>query len=253
MALPLSTLHRIRGSVKASLTRLDRTLHNPDTVFSLDNLPSYEELLKECQKKFDEVQRNIYHHPEVETDEDFEKESLEQADFDDRVVIVQTKIKHIYRVVLRTDKSASNDTYTAQSTQEQSQLCQEQFKLTQKMVEALDNFKPSIQQVKLPPIDIPKFSGKYNEWTSFRDMFSSSIHNNQNLPEVEKCKYLMGYLIGEAKSLVSHLSITEQNYKIAWDIIKDRFEKKQNIVTSHIPTFFNQPAIAGEASAKSLR
>uniref|UniRef100_A0A1B0DGN3 Uncharacterized protein n=1 Tax=Phlebotomus papatasi TaxID=29031 RepID=A0A1B0DGN3_PHLPP len=38
-----------------------------------------------CQKKFDEVQRNIYHHPEVETDEDFEKESLEQADFDDRV------------------------------------------------------------------------------------------------------------------------------------------------------------------------
>lgn len=38
------------------------------------------------------------------------------------------------------------------------------------------NVKPN--HVKLPKISIPTFSGKYSEWTTFKDLFVSMIHNN---------------------------------------------------------------------------
>ncbi|KAL0858718.1 hypothetical protein ABMA27_011195 [Loxostege sticticalis] len=55
--------------------------------------------------------------------------------------------------------------------------------------------------VKLPEICIPKFSGKYSEWATFKDMFTSLIHCNNSLENVQKLHYLKGYLTGEAEQL----------------------------------------------------
>lgn len=52
--------------------------------------------------------------------------------------------------------------------------------------------------VKLPEISVPKFTGRYLEWTSFRDLFTSLIHNNSKLDNVQKLHYLKSHLLGEA-------------------------------------------------------
>lgn len=44
--------------------------------------------------------------------------------------------------------------------------------------------------VKLPKIVIPTFSGKYSEWNTFRDLYTALIHKNHNLSDVQKLLYL---------------------------------------------------------------
>lgn len=83
--------------------------------------------------------------------------------------------------------------------------------------------------VKLPKIVIPSFSGKYTEWITFRDLFESLVHNNNAIDNVQKIHYLKGYLTGEAEQLIRHTPISEANYKICWELIKERYENKRFI------------------------
>ena len=43
---------------------------------------------------------------------------------------------------------------------------------------------PMTKQIRLPRLEVPKFSGKVHEWQEFWDGFSSAIHDNANLSEV---------------------------------------------------------------------
>lgn len=56
------------------------------------------------------------------------------------------------------------------------------------LVQSASSSKDSI--VKLPKISLPTFSGKYSEWTSFRDIFLSLVHNNPVLDDVQRLHYL---------------------------------------------------------------
>ncbi|KOB51923.1 Uncharacterized protein OBRU01_26887, partial [Operophtera brumata] len=53
--------------------------------------------------------------------------------------------------------------------------------------------------LKLPKISIPTFSGLYSEWTTFRDLYVSLIHDNPSIDNVQKMHYLKGHLTGEAE------------------------------------------------------
>ncbi|KAF9813871.1 hypothetical protein SFRURICE_008026 [Spodoptera frugiperda] len=44
--------------------------------------------------------------------------------------------------------------------------------------------------VRLPKIVLPNFSGRYTEWSSFRDLFVSLVHNNKKLDNVQRLHYL---------------------------------------------------------------
>jgi hypothetical protein len=41
-------------------------------------------------------------------------------------------------------------------------------------------------KINLPVIQIPEFSGHFEKWLWFRDVFQSLIHNNNNLNSIEK-------------------------------------------------------------------
>ena len=46
------------------------------------------------------------------------------------------------------------------------------------------------QLIKLPPINIPTFDGKFEEWYSYRDQFMSIVHNNKTIDDVHRMYYL---------------------------------------------------------------
>ncbi|XP_045502913.1 uncharacterized protein LOC123699909 [Colias croceus] len=83
------------------------------------------------------------------------------------------------------------------------------------------------QGFKLPKIAIPHFSGKYAEWTSFRDLFLSLVHSNPTLDDVQRLHYLKCQLTGEAEQFLRHIPITAENYKLCWKQLEDRYSNKK--------------------------
>lgn len=54
----------------------------------------------------------------------------------------------------------------------------------------------------LPRIQLPQFSGKFEEWPAFRDLFRSIITEEASLSKVEKMHYLKTNVKGDAKKLI---------------------------------------------------
>ena len=87
----------------------------------------------------------------------------------------------------------------------------------------------SRNNVKLPIIQLPKFYGNYEEWPSFCATFVTLINNNKTLDDIEKFHYLLSSIKGDAEKVITSLAITKENYPIAWDLLKKRFENKSKL------------------------
>lgn len=108
------------------------------------------------------------------------------------------------------------------------------------------------QEVKLPKINIPLFSGNYNDWGTFNDLYSSLIHNNNTLSNVQKLHYLKSSVTGEAEQLLKHIQITEANYQVAWGTLKQRYNNKRIIVNAILNRFLGQRKLNAE-SARGIK
>ncbi|XP_052754163.1 uncharacterized protein LOC113510317 [Galleria mellonella] len=104
----------------------------------------------------------------------------------------------------------------------------------------------------LPPIPLPVFSGDYNDWISYRDLYISLIHNNNSLSKIEKHHYLKSSLTGEAAELLKNFTLTEANYLDAWKKLEERYDNKRIIVNNILNRLLSQKKLAGE-STKSLK
>lgn len=64
---------------------------------------------------------------------------------------------------------------------------------------------------------------------------------------IEKLQYLKLSLEGEAASAIATLEITGDNYEIAWNLIKERFENKSLLTHNHICSTVNLQKITKES------
>ncbi|XP_038215213.1 uncharacterized protein LOC119834785 [Zerene cesonia] len=103
--------------------------------------------------------------------------------------------------------------------------------------------------VKLPKIEIPKFSGRYSEWPSFRDLFISLIHNESAIDNVQKLHYLKGCLTGEAEQLIRNLSCTAENYSICWQQLENRYNNKKIQANCILKRLTSQKVLLSESSS----
>ena len=93
----------------------------------------------------------------------------------------------------------------------------------------------------LPEISLPRFSGDYTQWTSFRDLFSLMVSSNNELAKVAKMHYLMGCLSGEALQLVKSLTISEESFAIAWQALVNRYENPRLLISAELDQLFGSP------------
>ncbi|XP_008180394.1 uncharacterized protein LOC103308567 [Acyrthosiphon pisum] len=101
-----------------------------------------------------------------------------------------------------------------------------------------DRSQSSVQSLILPRIEIPKFDGNIIEWCSFRDMFTSLVHDNKHYEDIERFHYLLSYLLGPPLTIVKAVPLTADNYSIAWNALKNRYDNKRLLVTAHIEKLF---------------
>lgn len=104
----------------------------------------------------------------------------------------------------------------------------------------------------LPRIQLPSFSGRYEDWPSFRDLFSSIIEKDTSASKVEKLHYLKASLKGEAELLIRSLPTTGDNFERAWKILTDFYENKRLLTRAYISQFTALQKLKGE-SASELR
>lgn len=106
--------------------------------------------------------------------------------------------------------------------------------------------------VRLPKIDLPHFTGTYDSWLDYRDLFLSLIHNSESIDDVSKFHYLRASLKGSAQDLIKNIDFQGSNYSVAWKLLCERYDNSRLLINNHIKALFNAPSIARE-SCLSLR
>lgn len=114
---------------------------------------------------------------------------------------------------------------------------------TKSKVENIPPPPPQQVNVRLPKLELKTFTGEPLEWVSFINLFNSSIHENTTLSAVIKFQYLLSVISGEPLNLVKSLPISENNYKVAYDLLKSRYHSPRRLVTLHINKILELPSI----------
>lgn len=103
------------------------------------------------------------------------------------------------------------------------------------------------KEPNLPTVDIPKFSGEFTEWRTFRDYFSSVIHENTRLSGSHKLHYLRSVVTGEAFDIIAEFQLTDEDYELAWDALKEKYTDSSQMFMHIMDKFSAQPKIAAES------
>lgn len=107
-------------------------------------------------------------------------------------------------------------------------------------------------QVKLPTLNLPSFSGLYEQWLCFYDTFNSLIHENNTLTNIQKFHYLKSCLTSDAAQVIESLGLSSDNYQTAWTLLKERYQNKRLIIQNHINALFSLAPVTKD-SPVSLR
>ncbi|XP_070527728.1 uncharacterized protein [Cardiocondyla obscurior] len=104
----------------------------------------------------------------------------------------------------------------------------------------------------MPKFRLPLFDGNYADWATFRDKFISLVIRNSSLSDFARMHYLVSSLKGTALNCVSTLPVTADNFRLAWSALKERFDDKQRLISTHFATLFGISALQRE-SAEDLQ
>lgn len=105
----------------------------------------------------------------------------------------------------------------------------------------------------LPRIQLLQFSGKFEDWLAFRDLFRSIVVEEASLSKVEKFHYLKTSVKRDAEYLIRNLPSTDDNFEFAWSTLKDHFENKRLLVRSYLAAFTLLPRMKADSVADLRR
>ena len=97
--------------------------------------------------------------------------------------------------------------------------------------------------IKLPKLEISKFSGDPTTWQPFIDSFNAAVNNSRSLSNVEKFNYLRSFMTGDAMHAISGLSLTNNNYDEAMQLLKNRYGNSQVIISAHMNALVKLPHV----------
>ena len=100
----------------------------------------------------------------------------------------------------------------------------ESYSSTDKLLEVMNRL--NFNEGKPPPLECGTFSGKEKDkfaFHSFLTQFDNVIGSRKNLSDSSKQTYLYGYLKDYALKIVKHLTISDANYHLALQLLKQEF------------------------------
>lgn len=219
-----AVLLKKRGVLKGQLTRFETFLNNiqnqPDRVQISERLTRIEKLFD----SFDSVQT------EIEICDDSEDEKSERDLFENKLFALICRAKRLLNPSIDQQFSPVPSNLSSHNS----------------------NHNDDYLNVKLPPIELPIFSGQnYSDWLPFFETFQALVHNHSKLSKIQKFYYLQSSLKQDAKDIISSLEVTEDNYEVALNLLRERYDNQRLIINNHVKNIFNLPPI--KESHHSLR
>ena len=86
----------------------------------------------------------------------------------------------------------------------------------------------------------------------YYEQFLARVDSSTVIPYIQKFIYFIAILTGEALQLVSQLTLSNSNYKIALKSLTDRYNNESLIVNSHLDAFLQLKRLRSE-STEELR
>ena len=105
---------------------------------------------------------------------------------------------------------------------------------------------PTTGRMRLPKLQMPNFAGAYTNWVSFSDLFQAAVGPVSLSSDSEGLNLLKACIKGDAAKIISTLRITDANYPIAWQLLKDRYDNTRSIVHAHVQTICSQSSMKVE-------
>lgn len=111
----------------------------------------------------------------------------------------------------------------------------------------------AVSHIRYPEIPLLKFSGRPEDWVSFRDSFKAGVINRKEISDVEKLQYLKGLVQGDASRLIGHIEISDEGYRTAWKQLSQRYENKRRLIFCHLQALYETATMQKESSEELLR
>ncbi|XP_076396216.1 uncharacterized protein LOC105664283 [Megachile rotundata] len=213
-AVKIKSLIKARGVNKANISRLIKHIQE-HALISSDALETRKQKLEEYYQAFTNIQFEIEELAEeakLEADQDLEREQFDEIYFECSDLISQ-RIRELDPIGSTSATTSTQATANANA----------------------NNSKVIVQQnTLLPKIEIRPFDGNPIEWHSFHDTFQSLVHNDTQIPAVQKFYLLKNSLRGSVATIIDPLNASEENYFVAWEMLKQRCDKPRQIIQTHI-------------------
>ena len=111
----------------------------------------------------------------------------------------------------------------------------------------------AVNKPKPSKTDLKKFHGEPTQWLTWRESFSSAVHSNNALSDIDKFTYLQTLLDGPAGSAIAGLPLTSENYANAIDILRTRYGNKQIIISHYMDILLKLPVAPSLNDLRNLR
>jgi hypothetical protein len=219
-------LKRKREEIKQRLARTFKFVEDFTSDQNINSIKTRENAVRDALDEFNKVQEQIEDNVSIA---ELEAQTNERIEFENIYFETMTAIATAIESYDKTKVAATNNNQNSTA------------------IQSHQNSK-----INLPVIQIPEFSGHFEKWLSFRDVFQSLIHNNNNLNSIEKMHYLKSSLSGDALHTIENLAISGANYDEAWSLLEKRYGNERLIVQAHIRKILNSPTI-NKCTAASLR
>ncbi|XP_025830350.1 uncharacterized protein LOC112904469 [Agrilus planipennis] len=209
----MERLNRQRAVFKGTITRVETFINRSiaDNNIDVCEFEVRQNMLNEAYVGYSEVQGKI------EDEDDSEVTLNDRADVETRYLNLSALIKRCLKKNIETNSNLSSS--------------------------SLGSLQSQYNNIKVPEISIPVFSGKFSDWSSFYDLFNALIVENTQFSDIQRFIYLKSSLKGEPLKLVENLPLTNDNFKIALNILKTRYENKLFVVNAHIKALVEIPSI----------
>lgn len=107
--------------------------------------------------------------------------------------------------------------------------------------------------LKIGTIDLPIFSGNLADWESFKELFEDLVDKSKKMTKGVKFWQLHTHLKGAALDTIRGYQISGSNYDSAWEDLKKRYDRKDELIDEYLRKFFETKPIEHRANVTSLR
>ncbi|KAK8766556.1 hypothetical protein V5799_006663, partial [Amblyomma americanum] len=166
---------------------------------------------------------------EILDDDQAETEYEQIFEYNDRIVTVLAKLQ----------QCISNPTGNPPTTQHENNAAQ--ATTTSKI------------RLKLPRLELTRFSGRRHDWQPFWEVFEQVVDKNEELSSVDKFHYLRASVTGDAAAALAGLPPTARCYSDAVELLKKHFGNEELLIQEYMKKLIDIQPVRSSDDVRGLR